>query len=88
MSAEVMVFSKCCISGRKGLLFHNVKDSQNLIVSNTPLIQTSCSFPLDPILVPSWFHHGPSAQEQPLGISVLLHGVSSHELIIIFMEWK
>lgn len=88
MSAEVMVFSKCCISGIKRLLFHNVKNSQNLIVNDTPLVQMSWSFPLVPIPVPSWFHHGPPAQEQPLGIPVLLHGVSSHELIIIFMEWK
>lgn len=87
MSAEVMVFSKCCISGGKGLLFHNVKNSQTLVVSNTPLVQMD-SFPLVPILVPSWFHHGAPAQEQPLGIPVLLHGVSSHEVIIIFMEWK
>lgn len=88
MSAEVMVFSKCCISGRKGLLFHNVKNSQDFIASDTLQVQTSCSSSLVPILVPSWFHHGPPAQEQPLGTPVLLHGVPSHELIIIFMEWK
>lgn len=100
MSVEVMVFSKCFISGGNGLLLHNVENphgvtsSDMLPGSNEPLL-ASCPHP-GPIMVPSWSPRPGAAsmvdQAHPLGIPMLLHGASSLELLTIIiigsMGWK
>lgn len=95
MSVEVMVFSKRFISGGKRLLLR-VKDSHGVTDSNTlsgsdKLLFASCLHP-HPMKVPQPRSSPAGDWAHSLGIPVLLHGASSHELlaviIIILMGWK
>lgn len=90
MSVEVMVFSKRFISGGKGLLLHvtnshSMTDS-NMLAGPEKLLFASCLHP-GPIEGPHP-RSGPMGDwAHPLGIPMLLHGASSHELLTVVVYY-